>query len=582
MTTTRLLEEFPPVSTEAWEEVIAKDLRGADYAKKLIWQTPEGIAVRPYYRAEDAQPLDFAAAAPGEFPFVRGARAEGGWRIREEIPAAAPEAANRAAQSAVTGGAEEIAFRSAAIANASDLAMLLANLREIPVHFLDATEETLRLLATRLEERPDAARLSADWNPLTNIDFAASLAATAPAALIPFTLDAAALEESGATAVEELAFALAAGIDLVAALEEHGLKPEQTAARVEFSFAAGSNYFFEMAKLRAFRLLWARALESFGAPRPACVARIHARTSRWNKTVYDPHVNVLRATTEAMAAILGGADSVSVAPFDECYKTPDEASRRLARNTQILLKEEALLGRVADAGGGSYALEAVTDSLARAAWARMQRIEALGGYRKALASGEIANALARSLAAREKAVVTRRRVLTGANQFANPKERALDRIDVSRTSKGKRGAEIYEQLRLRTERHAARTGKTPLVLLAEFGDAKMRGARSNFAANFFACAGFELVSGRFKNAQEMAAREADLIVLCSADAEYAAMAPAAIESLKAAGRATPVIVAGNPENAEALKAAGVADFIHIRSNPIEVLGRWQQRLGIED
>ena len=280
-----------------------------------------------------------------------------------------------------------------------------------------------------------------------------------------------------------------------------------------------------------------------------------------------------------MCAILGGADSVSVAPFDECFKEPDEPSRRLARNTQLLLKHEASLGRVIDPGGGAYYLESLTDDLARQSWKKMQEIEAHGGYRKAHAEGLIAQALEGSRVGREAAVEKRRRVFIGTNQFANPAEQALERVDVSRINGIRRGPRAYEELRLRTEWHTAETGKTPRVLLAEIGDARMRSLRSNFALNFFACAGFTITSKRFKNAAAIAAAEADLIVLCSSDAEYARIAARLMPKLKALGRLTPVIVAGNPENAEKLRAAGIADFVHVRTNPVEVLKQWQERLG---
>jgi methylmalonyl-CoA mutase len=295
-------------------------------------------------------------------------------------------------------------------------------------------------------------------------------------------------------------------------------------------------------------------------------------------------VNILRGTTEAMSAALGGADSISVAPFDECYKAPDEASRRLARNTQILLKQEALLSRVADPGGGSYCLEVITDFIAREGWKTMQAIEAAGGFRKALADGQIQRAVEQSLAAKEKAVASRRRIFTGTNQHSNLSEKALERIDESRLNKGvHRGAEAYEQLRLRTERHAAAGGRVPHVLLAEIGDIKMRAARSNFAANFFGCAGFAIVTRRFDNVSEIeaAASDAELVVLCSSDPEYLPLAVDLIARLKAAGRKTSVIVAGYPDSVEQLKAAGIADFVHVRSNPIEVLTKWQGQLGVK-
>jgi methylmalonyl-CoA mutase len=403
----------------------------------------------------------------------------------------------------------------------------------------------------------------------------------APDGFVPFTIHGEAFEEAGATAVEEVGFTLAAGVDFVAAMQERGVEAERTAAALEFSFAMGSKIFFQIAKLRAFRMVWARVIESFGGTHSGARARIAARTSRWNKTVYDPHVNILRATTEAIAAVLGGADSVTVAPFGACYKQPDEASRRLARNTQLLLKHEAWMGRVADAGGGSYFIEALTDFLARESWKRMQEIETCGGYRKAQAEGLIAQTLGRSMAAREKAVALRRRVLVGTNQFANPAERALERVEAARMCETKRGAQPYEEMRMRTELHAALTGLTPRVLLAEIGDVKMRTTRSTFAANFFACAGFETVTRRFKKAAKIAAAEGDLIVLCSANAEYAAITAELMAKLKELGRTTPVIVAGTPEDAEELAAAGVADFVHVRSNPVEVLTKWQERMGIK-
>jgi len=359
------------------------------------------------------------------------------------------------------------------------------------------------------------------------------------------------------------------------------IEVDRAAAAIEFSFAIGANYFFQIAKLRAFRILWARVQESFGGKQQSVPARIHARSSRWNKTIYDPHVNILRATTEAMSAALGGADSISVAAFDECYRAPNEASRRMARNTQIVLKQEALLSRVADAGAGSYYLEFLTDFIARESWKIMQGIESAGGFGKANASGQLAKALNESMAAREKAVVERRRVFTGTNQYADPSEKALDRIDPMHRSVERRGARSYEQLRLRTERHAVLNGKTPRILLAEVGDVKMRSARSGFAQHFLASAGFELITQRFESAGEIAPGNADLIVLCSSDAEYAGLAAELFTMLKTLGCSVPVIVAGNPASADQLRELGVADFIHVRCNPIEFLTAWQQRLGIE-
>jgi methylmalonyl-CoA mutase len=576
-----LLEEFPRVSTATWEAAIASDLKGADYEKKLIWRTGEGLSVKPYYRAEDLKGIACLNAAPGNFPYRRSAHATGDWRIREEIDATDPVEANAAACSAVAAGSEEIAFSGVSVHNDADLEALLANLSEIPVHFDRCDPKLIAMLLRRFNNGGKSAEISTGCDALSDTDLAAETIQSSPAGFVPFSVHAESYADAGATAIEEIGFALAAGVDFLAAMDERGVSVNKASAAVEFRFAIGGNFFFEIAKLRAFRTAWARIVERFGGTEEAARARIAAHTSQWNKTVYDPHVNILRATTEAMAAVLGGADSITVAPFDSCYKQPDDASRRLARNTQLLLKHEAGLGRVADAGGGSYYLEAITDQLAREAWKTMQELEARGGYRKALAERAIAKLLERSLAARDEAVARRRSVIIGTNQFANPSESAIDRVDMNRLREAPRGALAFEELRLRTERHAAAGGKTPRVLLAEFGDVKMRGARSNFAANFFACAGFDIVTRRFKKAEDIAAAESDLIVLCSADQEYAALAADLMQHLKALALATPVVVAGNPENAEELRRIGVADFVHVRSNALEALTIWQQRLGIE-
>ena len=582
MATEKLLQEFPPVSTASWEELIRKDLKGADYARKLIWQSEEGLAVKPYYRAEDAEGLDYCDAAPGDFPYARGARPSGDWRIREEIEGATPEEANREACAAAAAGAEEIAFRHVELQSATDVETLVANLQQIPVHFQNADEPLIRLLLESSHDGHALSLISTGWNPLKHLDFAAEVLQAAPPSFASFTINGEGFEESGATCVEEVGFTLAAGVEFFGGMQSREIDVDRAAASIGFSFSTGASFFFQIAKLRAFRLLWARVVESFGGARSSARARIHARTSRWSKTVYDPHVNILRGTTEAMSAAFGGADSITVAPFDDCYKKPDEASRRLARNTQILLKHEAMLGRVADPGAGAYLIEAMTEFLAREGWKTMQEIEAAGGFRKAEAEGLIARTLSQSLAAREEAVASRRRVFTGTNQYASLSENAWERIDAARVHEGTRATQAYEALRLRTERHAIRTGSRPRVLLAEMGDAKMRSARAGFAANFFACAGFGISTELLSNANEIAARDADLIVLCSSDAEYLALAEQVQSALNACGRETPVLIAGNPESAEQLQAMGIADFIHLRSNPIEVLARWQQRLGIKE
>jgi methylmalonyl-CoA mutase len=584
-----LLEEFPPVATEAWEEAIRKDLKGADYAKKLLWKTEDGLTLKPYYRSDALAGIDYLDLAPGEFPYVRGVTPANVWRIREEIEAADADSANERARKALAAGAEEISFH-APVPGLPALETLLAGIDTVPVHFESAGESLVSLLLQA--RRP--ARGSTAWNPFSNLSKAAEWVRQSWPGFRPMMLPGTSFEEAGATTVQEIGYTLASGIDFLAAMQAQAVGTDQAAAAVAFSLAIGANYFFQIAKLRAFRLLWARAVTTFGGSPAAAKTEIHARTSRWNQSIYDPHVNVLRGTTEAMSAAIGGANSIAVAPFDETYQPPSDAARRLARNTQIILKKEAQLDRVADPGGGSYYVEFLTHSIAREAWRVMQQIEAAGGYRQA--QGLIREELEKSRAAREVAVALRRRVFVGTNQYPNLSETAQDKFHPNAPEPGTlgtllqtplagdanlRGPAAFEQIRLRTERDAAAAGRRKRILLAEIGDPKMRAARSNFAANFFGCAGFEIVIASYEDVGQIAVAEADAIVVCSSDPEYPALCPALLAKLRQAGRSTPLIVAGNPaDSIEQLKQAGVADFIHVRSNAVETLTAWQKRLGI--
>jgi methylmalonyl-CoA mutase len=436
----RLIEEFPPVPTAAWEDRIRRDLRGADYDKRLVWRTEEGIAVRPYYRSEHIVPRQPLANAGGAWEMV------------------------------------------------------------VPGH-----EPALSVSAIEAHER-------------------------------------------GATAVQEVGWALAQGADLLAA----------GAPVTTLGFAVGSNHFMEIAKLRSARLLWRAVASAFGL---AGDVRIHARTADENKTLYDPCVNLLRVTTEALSAVLGGCDSLAIAPrgFDA----------HLAENVHHILREESHLDKVLDPGAGAYYVEALTDAVSADAWTLFQAIEAAGGWGAYSASGAFDAALASARAAKEKAVAERRRVLVGTNSYPNLQERELDAS--GQAGPGWRLAQPFEAIRLRTERHAAATGRTPRVLLLEHGDLKMRKARSAFCFNFFGCAGFEIV-------QADALTDADLVVLCSSDAEYPKLAREIVRRVR-----VPVLVAGYPRDAiDALKAVGVFEFVHLLSNAVETLTAVQARLGMQD
>ncbi len=357
--------------------------------------------------------------------------------------------------------------------------------------------------------------------------------------------------EQGATAVQELAFTLAEASDRMAAGEPvEGL-----------AFGIGSVYFMEIAKLRAARLLYARVAEAYGR---SAETRIHAVTALSNKSIYDPWTNLLRSTTEALSAVLGGADSLRV----QAAGYP----ARLARNVQLILKEEAHLDKVADPAGGAWFIENLAASLAAEAWKLFQQVEAMGGYAKARAFVDSSITAARE--AREKEFASRRRVMVGVNNYPDLTEKRLEQAGSLEGAEW-RLARPVEKIRLRTERHARRTGKTPKVLLLKRGDLKMKMARAQFCLNFFGCGGFAVEEADMDGSAPP--EGADLIVLCSSDPEYLDFAREVCPRASA-----PVIVAGNPkEQIEALREAGVAGFVHIFSNLVETLAEWQQRLGID-
>lgn len=376
------------------------------------------------------------------------------------------------------------------------------------------------------------------------------------------------LHDAGATAVQEIGYAIAEGVDRLAAATSAGRGVDEAARAIVFVVAIGGTYFLEIAKLRALRLAWAQAVSAFG-PGDAASARatLFARTARLNKSRCDPYMNLLRATTEAMAAAMGGADRLAVEAFG--------FDAHLAENVHHILADEAHLDAVADPAGGSYLVERLTDALAREAWQLFQGVEAAGGHAAAVASGSIDAAVGRARADRQQAVAERRRTLVGVNDYPDLAAAGETLADApSRLTSppgGARLAEPFEAVRLRTARHLRETGRVPRVALLTRGDPIRRTARANFARNLFGCAGFAVAET--DRPEETAG--ADLIVLCSSDDEYPALAR---EVCPHAG--APVVVAGRPDSRGALTAAGVEGFVHAGIDAVATLESWQDRLGI--
>ena len=609
----KLFTEFPPVPTEKWEEVITADLKGADYERKLVWKTGEGFNVRPYYRAENLEGIKFLGSQAGEFPYVRGTHAHNRWRVHQTVSVVCPKEANAEALKILNAGVDSLGFCIAsADFSAADLDMLL---KDICIPVVDMTfcgekmANVAELVLAKVEKEGIAkedVRIAFCIDPLvkglsSKGDFCSPNGEKCIARIVELihktkeykhvrivTVAGQTFGNSGSTIVEELAFTLSAGHDYLVRLTDAGLDVDAAARKLRFSFSVSSNYFMEIAKFRAARMLWANIVKGYGpAKNCACKMHIHAETSRWNQTVYDPYVNMLRGTTEAMSATIAGVHSLEVMPFDASFENPTEFSKRIARNVELLLKNESHFDQVVDPAGGSYYVENLTQSIAAEAWKLFLEIEEKGGYTEAYKAGLIVERIKASAAAKDKNIATRRQTLLGANQYPNFTEVAGKEITAESVTRKQaegnvlvpyRGAMAFEEMRLQVDR----SGKEPKAFMLTCGNLGMARARSQFSCNFFACAGIKVIDNTYFKSIEEGAKaalesKAQIVVVCASDDDYAEAAPKVKELL--GGKAI-LVVAGAPACAPELEAQGITNFINVKSNVLETLKFYLKEMGI--
>lgn len=613
--TEKLFDMFSPTSTEDWKGKITVDLKGADFDKKLVWRTNEGFNVQPFYRREDLDGLAHMGTLPGQFPFVRGTRDNNDWLIRQQIEGTVPAEINREAIHAIDRGVDSIGIKLNREVTAADIETILKDidLKKVEINISCCNGKAVEIAAI-LVNYIKANGLENDFHgsigfdpfkrllrhglafPKNIKDEALKLYNTVKEIknLRCFVVDSNLLNNAGAYITQELGYALAWGAEWMTILTEAGLTPCEVAGRIKFNMGISSNYFMELAKFRAARMLWAEIVKAYGAEEECCKMMVHAVTSQFNQTIYDAHVNLLRSQTETMSAALAGVDSIETLPFDLQYKQPDEFSERIARNQQLLLREESHLNKVVDPAGGSYYIETLTASIAEVAWKLFNEVEEQGGFLSLLEKGEVQKKVNESGVKRHSDVARRKEILLGTNQYPNFNEKALDKIEKSGDACGcgckndevvdgavealvfDRAASLFEQLRLDTER----SGKRPKVFMLTIGNLAMRLARAQFSANFFGCAGYEIIDNiGFKTVKEgvdaAIEKGADVVVLCSSDDEYAEFAPEAYKELN--GRAM-FVVAGAPACMEDLKAQGIEEFIHVRVNVLDTLVKFNAKL----
>src|SRR5574344_1714132 len=610
----KLFTEFTAPTRQEWLDKIGVDLKGADFNKRLVWRTNEGFNVQPFYRREDVLALKTPDSLPGEFPFVRGNRTDNNvWYVRQNIDASDPAAANAKARDVLNKGVDSLGFHIPADkVSEQTIEVLLKDIRcdIVEVNFSTCKRhsvELAELLVAYYEKKGyDKEKIvgSIDWDPMEKIvmqgkDVTALLplakdlvkAASSLPHFRVIAVNAAALNNAGAYIVQELGYALSWGNEYLQQLVDAGVDVTLAAKKIKFNMGISENYFMEIAKFRAARLLWAEIVKQYG-PKCDCACQmcVNAVTTSYNMTMFDSYVNMLRSQTETMSAALAGVHSIVVTPFDVAYEQPTEFSERIARNQQLLLKEESHFDKVVDPAAGSYYLENLTAMIAEQAWKLFIEIDNAGGFFAAVENSTVQKAIKDTLAKRQKDVASRKEVYLGTNQFPNFNEKAATKIEATACAckcgcqvesviealPKVRAAEEFEELRLATEKAA----KCPKAFMLTIGNLAMRLARAQFSCNFFACAGYEVIDNiGFDTVEEGVAEAqkagADIIVLCSSDDEYAEFAPAAFKAI--AGKQL-FVVAGAPACTEDLQKAGIEHFINVKVNVLETLKSFNAKL----
>jgi len=577
-----LFKDFKAADYALWEAAVLQELKG-ESVDKLRTTTEDGLQLSPYYTAADL-PENLADHHPGDLPYRRGLRANhNDWVIFERFQTTEPENTNKAVLHALMHGTEGILYEGA-ITSPQHFGLLTEEL--LPQYLILCFRQTdpvplagwLKAWAERLELPTLAVRGSAGYDPITAQCFGEEVRQLPMGdlvrlyqqnlpAFLPISVNAARFREQGASLVQELGMALALGNAYLKRLLADGVGIDAATPAIQFELAAGTDYFAEMVKFRAFRQLWSGLVAAY-APQHSCTAaaNVLATASSSHLSAIDPHTNLLRLTTAAMSAVLGGVHGLELRPFDSPVNGGSGFGAELSRNIQLILKNEAYLDRVVDPAAGSYYLESLTDQLSDQSWEFFQSIEAQGGFEAAWASNWLPNQIATHRERLEAAVANRKKVMVGVNQYPDSGQAGVE----SWPEAGFRFSAGFEEIR----KQSAAATKRPKVFLLPMGDLSMRLARATFITNFFGCAGFEIIENNgFESMTEGCKTAlnsgADIVVLCAADTDYQELVLTFCEQLQ--GKVQ-LVLAGNPQaELESYKKAGIQHFIHMRSPLLDTL-----------
>ncbi|MEG1773301.1 MAG: acyl-CoA mutase large subunit family protein, partial [Oscillospiraceae bacterium] len=512
-------DEFAPTTYEMWKAEAIASLKGGDFTKKLTTKTYEGVTLQPIYTQADVDEINATATFPGYQDYLRGTVAGGyiekPWDIAQSATAACPKEANALIRHELEKGSTavnvKIGHDGVSVKSAADVKLLLdgVDLSKVRLH-IDCGYSAAEVLGWIAETKtcfpkasgmigadPIGCLASRGCLPKKLEDLfcemakSVKLAAQKAPGVRTVLVDGNVYANGGATAVQEIACCMSTAAAYIEALGARGIDADAAATSIRFSFSLGSNFFMEIAKLRAARVVFSQMVAAFGGSSDAQKIEVFARTSSFTKTMYDPYVNILRATTEAFSGVVGGIDAMEIAPLDEAYGSSDEQTRRVARNMQVMMQEEFGLLQPVDPAGGSWYVETLTAELAKAIWTEFQRLETAGGIVAALRAGTVQADLAKVLADRFSKLAFRTDRAVGTNMYANMLEKKLDRpakpaagacklaaVESVTPIEAHRWTEQFESLRAKTEQYEAQTGKTVKVFLANMGPIPQHKARA--------------------------------------------------------------------------------------------------------
>lgn len=560
-----LAGDFDLAGRDQWMELVEQVLRGAPFDKKLVGTTYDGIRIQPLYTGADHAG---DSGVPGVAPFTRGGRVVGGaWQVRQAHSRAT---GNRAILDDLGGGADAIELHIYGETSQEELHDLLYGVPStVPIMLAPGSEAAIWHLVDLWDSRGVARDQALGGFGMDPLDPAVAEAAANTLNrnyrnVLVAVVNGARLADQGASEAQELAGSLADGVAYLRACEQAGLDLAPAADRLEFRYAAGVDQFLTIAKFRAARRLWARVTQACGI-NPAA-QRQHAVTSGAMMTRRDPWVNMIRTTVACFAAAAGGADAITVSPYDSAIGVPDPLGLRIARNTQLLLRDESHIHEVIDPSGGSYYIESLTDALTSSAWGLFQELEA---------GASLSERIDAAHEARSRDVATRRLPLTGVSEFPDLDEPPVDRPASVSAAGLRRLAEPFEALRDSAEASPSR----PTAFLASLGPIAVHTARTAFSANLLAAGGIDAVGGDgFDTPEEAAsawtASGTPIAVVCSSDDMYQEHAADAVAALKEAGCGF-VLLAGRPDD-----RWGADGYIHMGCDALAALQAIHDRLGL--